>query len=317
MDKNINHIPVMLKEVLRWLDLKPHLTVVDATFGLGGHGFEVAKRIEPGLLIGLEKDPYTYSIIIRKISPLSNIKIFNTGYEDLDEVMLKIGLNRVDRVFFDLGISSVSLHNGRGFSYKSDEVLDLRFNPNHGKPAYEFLKEADEGDIERVLRTYGEEKKSKIIARKIVGMRKKVDVITTRDISRIIDEVYPTNRRNKVKSRVWQALRIHINNELENLRKGLALALKYLVVGGRLVIISFHSLEDRAVKSLRNYRFVEPLTKKPLTPSNEEIKSNPRSRSAKMRVYLKVAEVDYHGLLRDKRFAYPFMEGVRRRRRWG
>lgn len=315
MGEDLKHIPVMLNEVLEYMDLKPGLNVIDATFGLGGHGFEIAKRIQPGMLIGLEKDPYTYSLVLPKIPVLSNIKLFNMGYEDMDIVMLKLGITYVDRVLFDLGISSVSLECGRGFSFQKDEVLDLRFDPSRGKPAYEILKELDEKEIERILRMYGEEKKSRIIARKIVSARKNTDKFTTKTLANIVDSLYPINLRNKAKARVWQALRIYVNDELENLRKGLALSLKYLNVGGILAVITFHSLEDRAVKSLKNYPFVEPITKKPITPSEKEVKENPRSRSAKLRVYRKIGEINYHNLLSDKRFAYPFR--VPKKRKFG
>lgn len=306
MDKNLTHTPVLFKEVIEFLDLKEGLIVLDATFGLGGHGFEIAERIKPGLLIALEKDPFTYSLVFPKIPALSNIKLFNTGYENLDNVMLKLGLSYIDRAFFDLGISSVSLENRRGFSFRKDEVLDLRFNPNNGKPAYEILKDLSERELERILRVYGEERKSRIIARKIHRIVKETDVIKTTHISRIVDSVYPPHLRSKAKARVWQALRIYVNNELENLRRGLALALKYLKVGGRLVVITFHSLEDRMVKSLKYFPFVEDITGKPIIPTHKEVEENPRSRSAKMRIFIKVGEVDHHKLLKDSRFANPF-----------
>lgn len=306
MDKALTHIPVMLEEALWFLDLKEDIFVLDATFGMGGHGFQIAERIKPGLLIGLEKDPFTYSLVSQKIPLFSNIRLFNLGYEKLDIVMLKLGLSYFDRAFFDLGISSVSLENGRGFSYKKDEVLDLRFDPREGKPAYELIKEMDEKELERILRIYGEEKKAKIIAKKIKAISRKVDVLRTTHIANIVDSLYHPKMRDRAKARVWQALRIYTNNELENLRKGLALALRYLSVGGRLVVITFHSLEDRMIKSLKLYDFVEDITGKPITPSEEEIKRNPRSRSAKMRVFVKVGEVNHHSLLRDRRFANPF-----------
>ncbi len=306
MDKDLTHKPVMLEEVLWFLDLKEDLFVLDATFGMGGHGFKIAEKIKPGLLIGLEKDPFTYSLVSSKIPPFSNIRLFNLGYEKLDLVMLKLGLNHFDRALFDLGISSVSLENGRGFSYRKDEVLDLRFDPREGKPAYELIKEMSEADLEKILRFYGEEKKSKIIAKRIKSISKTVDVLRTTHIARIVDSLYHPKMRDRAKARVWQALRIYTNKEFDNLRKGLALALKYLEVGGRLVVITFHSLEDRMVKSLKFYDFVEDFTGKPITPSEEEIKRNPRSRSAKMRVFIKVNEVDYYSLLRDRRFANPF-----------
>jgi S-adenosyl-methyltransferase MraW len=306
MDKNLKHTPVMLEEALWFLDLKEDLFVLDATFGMGGHGFQIAERIKPGLLIGLEKDPFTYSLVSQKISPFSNIRLFNVGYEKLDLLMLKLGLNHFDRAFFDLGISSVTLESGRGFSYKKDEVLDLRFDPREGKSAYELIKETDERELEKILRLYGEEKKSKIIAKRIKAIAKNVDILRTTHIAKIVDSLYHPKMRDRSKARVWQALRIYTNNELENLRRGLALALKYLNVGGRLVVITFHSLEDRMVKSLKFYDFVEDVTGKPILPSEEEVKRNPRSRSAKMRVFVKVGEINHHTLLRDRRFANPF-----------
>ncbi|NPA80598.1 MAG: 16S rRNA (cytosine(1402)-N(4))-methyltransferase RsmH [Thermotogae bacterium] len=323
MDNLLNlrryHRPVLLKETLDLLQLEPHLVVVDATFGFGGHGFEMAKRVDPGILIGFEKDPETYRIVVSSLPPITNIRLLNMGYERMDEGLLKVGLLSVDRVLFDLGISSFSLEGtGRGFTFRRDEPLDLRFNPNEGIPAYEFLNRASEREIEEVLRRYGEERRSRRIAREIVKSR---PIRTTGDLAAIVDRIYPPQMRTKAKARVWQALRIYINDELNNLRRGLALALKHLKVGGILAVISFHSLEDRAVKTLREYPFVRALTRKPIVPSEEEIAQNPRSRSAKLRAYMKTAEVDVPSLLADERFANPFprprRRGRPRRRRRG
>ncbi len=298
------HRPVLLRETLEILNLKPHLVVVDATFGFGGHGFEIAKRVDPGIVIGFEKDPETYRIVSESLPPITNIRLLNMGYERLDEGLLKVGILSVDRVLFDLGMSSFSIEGtGRGFSFRKNEPLDLRFNPNEGEPAYEFLNRASVREIEEVLRKYGEERKSGLIAREIVNSR---PIKTTGDLAAIVDKFYPPKWRNKAKARVWQALRIYVNDELENLRRGLALALRHLKVGGILAVISFHSLEDRAVKTLKNFPFVEPITKKPIVPTEEEISENPRSRSAKLRAYMKVAEVDASTLLLDRRFANPF-----------
>ena len=309
------HTPVLLQETLEVLDLRPHLVVVDATFGFGGHGFEIAKRVDPGIVIGFEKDPETYSIVSRSLPPITNVRILNMGYERMDEGLLKVGILNVDRVLFDLGMSSFSVEGtGRGFTFRREEPLDLRFNPGEGEPAYEFLNRATEREIEEVLRRYGEERKSRSIAREIVARR---PIRTTVELAQIVDRLYPPKWRNKAKARVWQALRIYVNNELENLRRGLVLALKHLKVGGILAVISFHSLEDRAVKSLRGFPFVRPITRKPIVPSEEEISQNPRSRSAKLRAYVKVAEVDVPTLLLDRRFADPFpipRRGGRRRK---
>ena len=298
------HTPVLLKETLEILDLSPHLIVVDATFGFGGHGFEIAKRVDPGIVIGFEKDPETYRIVSEALPPITNVRLLNMGYERMDEGLLRVGILSVDRVLFDLGMSSFSVEGtGRGFTFRREEPLDLRFNPNEGEPAYEFLNRATVREIEEVLRRYGEERKSRLIAREIVARR---PIRTTTDLARIVDSLYPPKWRAKAKARVWQALRIHVNNELENLRRGLALALKHLKVGGILAVISFHSLEDRAVKSLKGFPFVKPITRKPIVPSEEEISRNPRSRSAKLRAYIKVSEVDASALLLDGRFANPF-----------
>ncbi len=308
------HTPVLLRETLEVLDLHPHLIVVDATFGFGGHGFEIAKRVDPGIVIGFEKDPETYRIVARSLPPITNVRLLNVGYERMDEGLLKVGILSVDRVLFDLGMSSFSVEGtGRGFTFRKEEPLDLRFNPNEGEPAYDFLNRATVREIEEVLRGYGEERKSGLIAREIVAQR---PIRTTTDLAKVVDKFYPPKWRGKAKARVWQALRIHVNNELENLRRGLALALKHLKVGGILAVISFHSLEDRAVKSLRNFPFVKPINRKPIVPSEEEVSQNPRSRSAKLRAYVKVAEVDVSALLLDRRFANPFpthWKGSRRR----
>ncbi len=302
------HVPVLLHETLRVMDLRPGLTVVDATFGFGGHGLEIAKKVYPGVVIGFEKDPEVYRIVSESLPPTANVRLLNLGYERMDEGLLKVGVVGVDRVLFDLGISSFSLEGtGRGFTFKREEVLDLRFNPKEGEPAYVFLNEADEGEIERVLRVFGEERKSRRMAREIVRAR---PIETTSQLAGIVDRMYPPKLRRRAKARVWQALRIHVNKELINLRKGLALSLKHLRIGGILVAISYHSLEDRMLKSLKHYGFVKPLFKKPITPSPEEVARNPRSRSAKLRAYVKTGEVDASELMEDEGFAHPFPRRV-------
>ncbi|NPB03018.1 MAG: 16S rRNA (cytosine(1402)-N(4))-methyltransferase RsmH [Thermotogae bacterium] len=317
MDRILNlrkyHRPVLLREVLEVLDLSPHLIVVDATFGFGGHAFEIARKVDPGVLIGFEKDPDTYRIVSESLPPITNVRLLNMGYERMDEGLLKVGIFNVDRVLFDLGISSFSLEgSGRGFSFRRDEILDLRFNPNEGIPAYEFLNRASEREIAEILRKYGEERKSNLIARAIVENR---PIKTTGDLARIVDKFYSPKLRNKAKARVWQALRIHVNDELNNLKRGLALALKYLKLGGILAVVTFHSLEDRAVKSLKFFPFLKPITKKPILPNEDEVSKNPRSRSAKLRAYMKVEEVDALRLINDSRFADPFPKARVPRRR--
>ncbi|MEO0145136.1 MAG: 16S rRNA (cytosine(1402)-N(4))-methyltransferase RsmH [candidate division WOR-3 bacterium] len=279
------HKPVMVKEVIEFSNVKEDSIIIDGTFGFGGHSKAFSKIIKNGLIIGFEKNPQTYEIVKEEFKNYKNIIIFNTGYENMLEVIQELNLiNKVDIVLFDLGLSSFLIEkSGLGFSYKRDEILDMRFNPNEGKPLYVVLESLTKEEISNILKNYGDVKN----AYKISEAIKSSHIKTTKELCDAIKKVVPKNKQDKMFKKVFQAFRIYINDEINNLRKGILNAHKCLKVQGRLLVLSYHSIEDRVVKEFSKSIFFKPLFKKPITPSKEEILENPRSRSAKLRVLIK------------------------------
>lgn len=310
------HIPVLQKEVIQYLNPKPNENFIDCTIGEGGHTAAILEKNKPrGKVLGIEIDPELYKALKSRMAefPISNsqfpnrLVLVNDSFVNLKEIGEREKFQPISGILFDLGLSSWHLEkSGRGFSFQKDEPLDMRFHVTHfprsSKMCYELtaekiVNEFSEEEIERILRNYGEEKFAKRIAQKIIEEREKGPIKTTFQLVEIIKKSVPKNyERGRIHpaTRTFQALRIAVNGELSNLKKVLPQALKILEVGGRLVIISFHSLEDRIVKNFYRNRIsidLKILTKKPLRPSIEEIKINPRSRSAKLRAAIKIKSI--------------------------
>ena len=289
------HVPVMLREVLQQLDLTPGLTVVDGTVGAGGHSRRISEQIgETGTLIGLDRDPMMLCFAAEFVSGDGRYLI-QSSYSDLQRVLNELGVEAVDRILLDLGLSSDQLADRqRGFGYSVDAPLDMRFDIQSGQSVEEFLTNVDELKLAEVLTTYGEERFSEAIARRIVARRRKQPIKTTRDLVETLEEAIPANVRQQSRkdpaTRVFQALRIAVNQELTHLEQALREELyEALVPGGRLAIITFHSLEDRLVKdAFRDDSRWKVLTKKPTAPTPAEVRMNPRSRSAKLRTAIKL-----------------------------
>jgi 16S rRNA (cytosine1402-N4)-methyltransferase len=287
-----SHVPVLLKEAIEFLAVRRGGTYIDATVGLGGHSLEIARCLgAPGHLIGLDKDPAALDE--------ARARLMNPGGEDWPEVSLLQGsfaemgerfqAASADGILADLGVSSLQLDTpARGFSFQAEGPLDMRMNPQSGPTAEQVVNRFGERELADLIYEFGEERRSRRIARAIVRSR---PILTTAQLAAVISAAArPMNqaeRRIHPATRTFQALRIFVNRELDDLRKLLEAAPQLLKPGGRLVVISFHSLEDRIVKDAMRegakqglYRL---LTKKPVTPSEEEIASNPRARSAKLR----------------------------------
>jgi len=286
------HTPVLLKEVIEYLDLKKGDTVLDATINGGGHSREIVKHIVPdGTLVGIDQDEEILKNLRFKIQDLGfkNIFLINGNFRDLDK-LLKI--KKLDAALFDLGMSSFHLEkSGRGFSFQKDEPLVMNYKSKLSPidlTAKEILNRWTEEEICKILKEYGEEERARSIARKIIVFRERRPFKTTLDLVEAIG-----GQRGRINSatKTFQALRIAANDELDALAEGLGKAWKMLNPKGRLVVISFHSLEDRIVKNffkqLKQKGEGEILTKKPVRPREEEIKNNPRSRSAKLRAIIK------------------------------
>jgi 16S rRNA (cytosine1402-N4)-methyltransferase len=277
----------LVREVLRWLDLRPGLVVADGTVGAGGHSSQILPRIQPGgRLIGLDRDPMMLAHAGRAVAG-EGVDLLQSSYADLRAVLDRLGVAAVDRVLLDLGLSSDQLADAeRGFSFQAEGPLDLRFDTSQGRPASELLAKSDAGELARVFREYGEEPQAERFAERIVAACAKAPIRTARRLAEVIEEA-AGGRRGGVHpaTRVFQALRIAVNGELDELRRMLGETLPAcLSEGGRAVVISFHSLEDRMVKeAFRDRGRWEDLTPKPVPPTPSEERINPRARTAKLR----------------------------------
>jgi 16S rRNA (cytosine1402-N4)-methyltransferase len=284
---NSIHIPVLLDEVLHWLEPRPGQVLVDGTLGGGGHARQLAERVgDQGRVLGLDRDPAVIEAIRDPLTP-SRIEPVHANYADLGEVLAVQQIQAVDGILLDLGLSSDQLSDtGRGFSFAAGGTLDLRFDPTEGEPAWRLLERLDERALADLIFQYGEERFSRRIARKIVETRRHRSIRTSAELAELVRHCVPRSRGHRIDpaTRTFQALRIAVNEELLNLERALARLPDFLRPGGRLVIISFHSLEDRLVKNaFRSDPRLENLTRKPIRPSDTESASNPRSRSAKLR----------------------------------
>ena len=297
------HKPVMVQEVLQLLNLCAGKVIVDCTVGGGGHTKEILKGIAPGgYLIGLDKDREILektksSLVDAGLLPADDesqdrktSSFYHTDYVNLEEVIDIAGKGSVDGILLDLGVSSMQLEAAdRGFSFGKEGPLDMRMDRSSNVTAYDILKTVSLKELEHIIRKYGEDYRAKRIATAIVQHRRKVGYIkTTTELSNVIKSVVPfSGKKINPATLTFQALRIVVNDELKNLEDLLNNIYKLLKKGGRIVVISFHSLEDRIVKNaFRNASEdgkLEILTRKPLRPSREEIRANPRSRSAKLR----------------------------------
>ena len=290
------HIPVLLKETLEFLDLKPGKFIIDGTVDGGGHSFEIIKKIGPnGKLLGLDWDKDMMSLAFKNLKKLAKenkveLILVNKNYAELKDVLKNKNLGLADGLLLDLGFSSLHIESsGKGFSFLRNEPLIMTYNVN-SLPAYEFLKRVQFKELSKILKNYGEERYAVQIAKKIIEKRKIKKIENTFDLVEIIKEAVPLkylHQKIHPATKTFQALRIYLNKELENLKKVLSEIENIVLPGGKIVIISFHSLEDRIVKNffkeMSKNKKLKILTKKPITPKYEEIKNNPKSRSAKLR----------------------------------
>lgn len=292
------HIPVLLNQVIEYLAPKPNENFIDAMINGGGHALEIIERIKPnGMLLGIEWDLVIFAKLKSRVSELNlsnNLILINRSYTDLKKSASEQDFQNVKGILFDLGMSSWHIEeSGRGFTFQKDEPLDMRYSPTHGnQTAAEIVNRYSEAELAKIIGEYGEERFSRSIARGIVRARKEKPIMTTFQLIETIKTAIPYRYRqpNRIHfaTRTFQAIRIAVNHELENIESGLNQALEILDEGGRLVIISFHSLEDRIVKNFfrdqNKLNKLTILTKKPIRAGRDEENVNPRARSAKMRV---------------------------------
>ncbi|MDO5036868.1 MAG: 16S rRNA (cytosine(1402)-N(4))-methyltransferase RsmH [Tissierellia bacterium] len=302
------HIPILLEESIEALKIKEAGTYVDGTIGGAGHSQEILKRLKGGRLIGIDQDPAALKKAKSVLEPLGkNFSLVHGNYKDMPQILEDLSIDRVDGVLLDIGVSSHQFDEAeRGFSYRFDAPLDMRMDPQGKVRAYDLVNDLSGQELEDIIFKFGEERWAKRISDFIVKERQIRPLETTYDLVEVIKKAIPKSARRKgghPAKQTFQALRIAVNNELGVLEESIPQIVDLLNPGGRLAIISFHSLEDRIVKKTFQYlnqscvcppelpvcvcnkkREIKIISKKPLAPSKEEMSRNPRSKSAKLRV---------------------------------
>ena len=305
-----SHKPVLLNECIEGLKIKPDGIYVDGTLGGAGHSIEILKRLsKKGMLIGIDRDEDALKAAKQKLSAYENVKYIHGNHDNIKEILEELGIEKVDGILLDLGVSSYQLdEEKRGFSYMSNAMLDMRMDQNQKLTAQDVVNTYSVQELERILWTYGEEKFAKQIANNIDKQRKIKKIETTSELVEIIKKSIPLSKQNNghPAKRTFQAIRIEVNNEIEPLFKTIKQSIEVLKPGGRLCVITFHSLEDRSVKKA----FTEEegictcpkdlpycvcgcksegkiINKKPIEATKEEQNENSRSKSAKLRIFEK------------------------------
>lgn len=306
------HIPVMLNECLEYLDIKPDGVYVDGTLGGAGHSSQIAKRLENGCLIGIDQDSNAIAAASERLEPFAKkVKIVKNNFKNINEVLSGLGIDEIDGALLDLGVSSHQLDEAeRGFSYMADAPLDMRMDRQQGKSAYDIVNSYEESELANIIFRYGEERWAKRIAKFIAEKRAVKPIETTLELVDIINAAIPKAARQSgghPAKRTFQAIRIEVNGELEILEGAVDDFVSHLKSGGRLAIITFHSLEDRIIKEkfqslskgctcpkefpvcvCGKTSKAKVLTGKPIVASEEELSINSRSKSAKLRVLQKL-----------------------------
>ncbi len=307
------HVPVLATEAIEWLRVRADGVYVDCTAGAGGHAERIARRLSGGRLLALDRDAAAVARTRARLAGYSGVEVVHRNYGELSSVLEERGLDRVDGVLLDAGLSSVQLDDpARGFSLQEAGPLDMRMDPSRGPTAAEFLATVHEAELTRILKEYGDVGPARRIAAVLIRRARSGALETTRDLAEAVSEALHFVRGTPEETRtVFQAIRIAVNDELNSLEAGLRQAATALAPGGRLVVVAFHSGEDRIVKNvLRDaarprrelhpdgrVRAVHPptlkiLTPKPVTPSAEEVQANPRSHSARLRAAEKIPAGD-------------------------
>ena len=306
-----SHVPIMLSEVLEGLAIKPDGIYVDGTLGGAGHSSEIVKRLgDKGKLIGIDQDQDAIEAASKRLEPYKNVEIVHSNYLNIKSILSGLGIDSVDGILLDLGVSSYQFDNkDRGFSYREDAKLDMRMDASQEYTAQDIVNDYSEEDLRRILKVYGEEKFAGRIAENIVKARTDKRIETTFELNEIIKSSIPAAVRRQGKNpckKTYQAIRIELNKELSVLEDSLDEMIELLNPGGRLCIITFHSLEDRIVKNA--FRTAERpctcppefpvcvcgkkskgkvITRKPIVADEDELEMNPRSSSAKLRIFEK------------------------------
>lgn len=310
--KKFKHISVLLNECIENLNIKPDGIYLDGTLGGAGHSIEIAKKLDgKGILIGVDRDEEALKAAKDRLQDFNNIKYIQANHDDIKSIIQSLGIDKLDGILLDLGVSSYQIdEEKRGFSYMHNTILDMRMDLTQKLDAKEVVNTYKEEDLARIIYEYGEERFSRQIAKNICEYRKETEIETTKQLVDIIEKSIPYSKREKGShpaKKTFQAIRIEVNNEIEPLYKTVLDCIECLNKGGRLCIITFHSLEDRAVKlaftdalgkctcppdlpyCVCNKKSLgKIITKKPIIPTKEEMELNSRSRSAKLRVFERI-----------------------------
>ena len=310
-DLRMKHKSVLLEESIENLNIKVDGVYVDATLGFGGHSLEILKRINKGFLFAFDQDSEAIQYSTERLKDYNNFKIIKSNFSNMQECLFKENIKKVDGILFDIGVSSMQLDEDyRGFSYHNDARLDMRMDTDSSFSAYELVNQYDYNNLVRVLRDYGEEKYASSIAKNIIKARENKNIETTLELVEIIKKSMPMKalRDGHPARKTFQAIRIEVNHELDVLSTALEQAIDLLNVGGRICIITFHSLEDRIVKNIfRKYSEVDSkfsklpfvpeeympklkIVSKGITPSELELTENNRARSSRLRVVEKIKD---------------------------
>lgn len=308
--ENFNHVPVLLEECIEGLQIKPDGIYVDGTLGGAGHSQKIVKQIsEKGLLLGIDRDEEAICVAKERLKEFSNVQFVHDNHDNMKAILAKLEIPAVDGILLDLGVSSYQLdEKNRGFSYMGESQLDMRMDKTAEMTAKEVINTYSEEKLANLIYEYGEERFSRRIARNICEQRRKKEIETTAELVKIIEKSVPRKKgEGHPAKRTFQAIRIEVNNEIKPLYQTILDSIEMLKPQGRLCVITFHSLEDRAVKNA----FLEAegkctcppglpycmcgakklgkiVTKKPILPSEEEMKQNTRSKSAKLRIFEKI-----------------------------
>ncbi|MEJ5172781.1 MAG: 16S rRNA (cytosine(1402)-N(4))-methyltransferase RsmH [Hydrogenothermaceae bacterium] len=292
----IEHYPVLYREIINFTKDREGW-LVDATLGGAGHSYLILESNPNIKIIGIDRDDYAIEIASQRLHKFKDrVIIRKSAFKDIDKVLQEVGIEKVNGFLFDLGVSTFQLKMDRGFSFQREEFLDMRMDKSQHLTAYDVVNTFKEYELFKIIREYGEEKFAKCIAKKIVESRKKRKIETTKELADIVIQCYPPSLRRSSKihpaTKTFQAIRIVVNDELNQIETALSKAVNLLEKNGLIMVISFHSLEDRIVKNcfkrFKELKLLEILTKKPITPSEEELRENPPSRSGKLRVARRV-----------------------------
>ncbi len=310
LENNFKHTPVLLNECLYGLDIKPDGIYIDGTVGGGGHSHEILKQLQSGKLIVFDKDDYALSHCKNKFRDYSNVIFVKDDFKNMAQQLEELGIAKVDGILLDLGVSSHQIDTAeRGFSYKTNGRLDMRMDTQSGLSAFDVVNNYSKDELLRILYNYGEENFAKLIVSKIIEQRKLKQIETTSELVNIIESIYSKKfwGKGSVAKKTFQAIRIEVNGELDGLERAINQMIDLLKDGGRLAIITFHSLEDRIVKVAFKERSsdcmcdktlpfcvckhvadVKLINKKPIEAGRKELSENKRSASAKLRIVEKI-----------------------------